>query len=447
MIDALITSAAFIAKCVETIVAAAIYTVDLNYEIVAAIVNAVSTVIALLVSAYSYIKPFLSKLLEIFMDIYSIIKTLVIMLITSMQLGLNAAHLGITCLIQLCHTCFHYITCCYLMLKHCLSVAVGSITTSLQTVFAFIFSTITSIFFCITSLGSLCVSFVTGVWQGLGFVFSSVAYFPVYCMQCIDAFVENSWRNVTNTCVHILNATTKETYLGIVLLCLLYLTLSNFFRYMNSRGITLFPQRFRGRSFRIRETTLNWNIDRGFESDFEDMYGSDAEDVAWAHEINQTNVSEGDSSSDDDDSVDSFTRSSGVSDSDSDEYTIVTEESDSDASINSQTFSTESSDHEIEVQLPKVDERYSLRNRSSTPSHMPKAMNCPEDFDREMERERDKRKCVVCQDEIKSVLVLPCKHLCMCVVCADQIVRSQITGRRVCPLCRTKITKVMNIYV
>ncbi|KAH9490387.1 hypothetical protein Btru_035059 [Bulinus truncatus] len=383
MINAIFTTCAFIARCVEVITAGVKYLVNLNYDLVAAVVKTLSSAISAITSLYNYIKPIFCIILDSLTELYSSITSLFIMIFM---------------------------------------------------VFQFIFN--------IAQIGSLCVNFVTGVWQGLGFVISSVAYFPVYCMQCIDEFVEDSWRNLTQTCVHILNATTKETYLGIVLLCLFYLTLSNAVRYMNSRGLTLFPQRFTHRNLRERRTNSNWDFDRGFESDFEDMYGSDVEDGHWMHET--TNDSD---SNNDDDSVSSISQSSDISDSDSDEYTIVTEESDSDASINSQTFSTESSDHEIEVQLPQVDERYTLRNRSSTPSHVPKFMNTPEDFDREMEKERDKRKCVICQDEIKSVLVLPCKHLCMCVLCADQIVRSQIAGRRVCPLCRCKITKVMNIYV
>ena len=43
--------------------------------------------------------------------------------------------------------------------------------------------------------------------------------------------------------------------------------------------------------------------------------------------------------------------------------------------------------------------------------------------------------CVVCQEREKKVLLLPCKHLCMCQQCSNQIGK----GDAMCPLCRVPI--------
>merc|ERR1711964_715561 len=47
--------------------------------------------------------------------------------------------------------------------------------------------------------------------------------------------------------------------------------------------------------------------------------------------------------------------------------------------------------------------------------------------------------CVVCIDNPKDTVVLPCRHMCMCSECA-QAVRNQ---RGKCPMCRTDIERLM----
>lgn len=296
----------------------------------------------------------------------------------------------------------------------------------------------------LTSVGSYLASYVNLIWQGLGFIFSLIASCPAYCVE----YIENTCSRGIGYFTNLVASLSTETVLGVIGLCLIYFTVSNIFRYLHGKGPSLFPLSFGSRP--SRSGTNHWQVDRGFESDFEYLNLSDAEDTSWHN-------STVDSNDDDDESYDDsedmgIDRISDVTDdvsdnSDSDEYTVVMEESDSDGSLTSQIYSTESSDHEIEIQLPPVDSHYTLLHRCSTPSLVSKGINSPEDFHREMEREQDKRKCVVCQNLIKSVLILPCRHLCLCVLCANQIVSSGTRARRVCPLCRSKITKVMNIYV
>ncbi|XP_075152820.1 uncharacterized protein LOC142226611 [Haematobia irritans] len=53
--------------------------------------------------------------------------------------------------------------------------------------------------------------------------------------------------------------------------------------------------------------------------------------------------------------------------------------------------------------------------------------------------------CVVCIDRQKSVLLMPCKHVCLCEECASGLFNSRKIG--ICPLCRVVITNTMSIYM
>ena len=68
------------------------------------------------------------------------------------------------------------------------------------------------------------------------------------------------------------------------------------------------------------------------------------------------------------------------------------------------------------------------------------------DLREELERERDKNLCVVCQTENKNIVVMPCRHMCMCKNCCAQLFRIHRYHRRTCPLCRHIITSTMEIY-
>ena len=54
--------------------------------------------------------------------------------------------------------------------------------------------------------------------------------------------------------------------------------------------------------------------------------------------------------------------------------------------------------------------------------------------------EEEKRMCVVCQTEAKSVLLMPCRHMCLCKEC------SRNNAMDKCPLCRVKITQKIDVY-
>jgi hypothetical protein len=51
--------------------------------------------------------------------------------------------------------------------------------------------------------------------------------------------------------------------------------------------------------------------------------------------------------------------------------------------------------------------------------------------------------CVVCFDAPKDHLVLPCKHLCVCASCAEQLTK---TRTPTCPVCRGPIRETMKVF-
>ena len=57
-----------------------------------------------------------------------------------------------------------------------------------------------------------------------------------------------------------------------------------------------------------------------------------------------------------------------------------------------------------------------------------------------LREEEEGRMCVICQEERKSVLLMPCRHLCCCKDCSR---RSELIQ---CPLCRNAITQKIDVF-
>lgn len=110
----------------------------------------------------------------------------------------------------------------------------------------------------------------------------------------------------------------------------------------------------------------------------------------------------------------------------------------------SDSDSDEGSEAQINIELPERGGHYNLRTRASP---LPAHLLSSSDLGKVLENERDKRLCVVCQDQVKNVLVLPCRHMCLCVDCAHELAVQRNHARRVCPLCRSRIETVMDVYV
>ena len=58
----------------------------------------------------------------------------------------------------------------------------------------------------------------------------------------------------------------------------------------------------------------------------------------------------------------------------------------------------------------------------------------------QVDLQKEQRLCVICQEKEKSVVLLPCRHMCSCDNCSD--------GSKIqcCPLCRHPIAHKISVY-
>ena len=54
--------------------------------------------------------------------------------------------------------------------------------------------------------------------------------------------------------------------------------------------------------------------------------------------------------------------------------------------------------------------------------------------------------CVICKTNPSRCCILKCAHVCVCVSCAQQLVRDKIPGEVQCPSCRKVVKKIIRVY-
>jgi len=120
-------------------------------------------------------------------------------------------------------------------------------------------------------------------------------------------------------------------------------------------------------------------------------------------------------------------------------FTNLTEESEHAESSESEE-SEGINHHENEASLSSA---RSLRFRSGPRVELGKTNDTKQHLLHQLEQEQESRLCVVCQDRNKCVIVLPCRHLCLCTECSVIIKRDHGT----CPMCRQNVRRTMKIYI
>ena len=58
----------------------------------------------------------------------------------------------------------------------------------------------------------------------------------------------------------------------------------------------------------------------------------------------------------------------------------------------------------------------------------------------------DEALCVVCQEQVRSIALVPCGHLCVCATCVVALTRSGQHAAQHCPLCRGPIQSWLRVY-
>lgn len=284
-----------------------------------------------------------------------------------------------------------------------------------------------------TTIGLCAKYLMVLVYDCLCSSYESVYEFLLYSDFCVRyvcrCCFESSYLFVTEYILRM----PKEAYLGIVIICLGYVILRNIIHRMCSEGLT----------FPVRDW-FNTSIVDEFESDYNEFDGDRGEFSDEDEDMMNYTVT-----GDYDDENDEYSVNSDISDgssdgsSDSDDELDI--ESDSDNDSNDSNAASESEMSEINIELPQTDSGFNFR-RSATPSRITNDMSA-DDLHKVLETDKERRMCVVCQDRSKSVLILPCRHMCLCVECGNHIARSRSRERRKCPLCRSKINTIMNVYL
>ena len=112
------------------------------------------------------------------------------------------------------------------------------------------------------------------------------------------------------------------------------------------------------------------------------------------------------------------------------------------------------SDPENEERLETRRRNYNLliKRREERRQRRSRSKNNQEDVEdillEQVEREREDKLCVICQDREKCIMILPCRHLCICDVCQVSLMqRTDRAHSRTCPICRKIVKQTIKAYL
>ena len=87
-----------------------------------------------------------------------------------------------------------------------------------------------------------------------------------------------------------------------------------------------------------------------------------------------------------------------------------------------------------------------VRKRYEPPNHDQVApVIVPSSLDNIVDRveQNESMQCVVCMDNARNIMLLPCNHVCLCKSCSDQLTAST----HKCPVCNVEYTQRLGAYI